>query len=75
MFQFQCGAIGSVRQGGDVVLFFKFQFQCGAIGSLVEIDCIKSFACFNSSVVRLVDNNPTHYIDFYAVSIPVWCDW
>jgi len=53
-----------------------FQFQIGTIGS-IDGNHRKEAAqsCFNSRLVRLVDQIHLNIIGFSNVSIPDWYDW
>ncbi len=65
MFQFQCGAI--VSSSGLIVEqpLNLFQFQCGAIVSMVDGIYTLQDACFNSSVVRLLERGWESVIHFF----------
>ena len=52
-----------------------FQFQYGAIGGLLSSSRMTVWACFNSSMVRLVAKWSATARPLTLVSIPVWCDW
>ena len=61
-FQFQIGAIGSNSETNSKTFDLLFQFQIGAIGSIVSISVCKSYASFNSRLVRLVDKESSSIV-------------
>ena len=74
-FQFQIGAIGSMRKFTELFTIPVFQFQIGAIGSEPEVEFMTTIFSFNSRLVRLAAVIPAGPWIFNHVSIPDWCDW
>ena len=61
-FQFQIGAIGSNSETNSKTFDLLFQFPIGAFGSIVSISVCKSYASFNSRLVRLVDKESSSIV-------------
>ena len=74
-FQFHYGTIGRKREYLRIFMINLFQFHYGTIGSLFPIQQQPEQVNFNSTMVRLVDDEDWKNLMMSLISIPLWYDW